>query len=104
MISANIQKRHIIRIHRYFPTHDITVYMPPLNKPRSFHIMASLDGRPTVMAGSGTDDVLLLELERYNEIKDIWEVLPNPQLPFENGTWGAAGVGNVPISLVIGCE
>ncbi len=67
--------------------------------------MASLDGRPTVMAGSGANVTeKLLELEKYNEIKDIWEVIPNVQLPFENGTWGAAGVGKVPISLVIGCQ
>ena len=80
--------------------------MPPLNKARSLHIMASLNGRPTVMAGSGADDTnpLVLELERYNEIKDVWEVLPNVQVPSESGTWGAAGVGNIPISLVAGCQ
>jgi hypothetical protein len=79
------------------------VYLPPLNKARSFHIMASLDGRPTIFAGSGNaTGTGITAIEQFDQVRDRWHVLESIKLDYE--ITAAAGVGNIPLQLITKCQ
>lgn len=64
--------------------------------------MASLDGRPTVLAGSGSNiSDPLLQIERYNEISERWQIVTDLELSEE--VWATAGVGNINFKDVATC-
>jgi len=77
----------------------VSVFLSPLGKPRAFHVMGSLDGRPAIVAGSGNGSVL--SVERYHEYFDKWEVLKLPVLPHERVF--SAGFGNLNYNKVLRC-
>ena len=58
-------------VERYSPKYDVSVYLPSMTKARSYHVLASLDGRPTVFAGSGSENgTEMIIIESFNEIRD----------------------------------
>jgi hypothetical protein len=88
--------------HRYSPVFDVSVFLSPLSKPRAFHIMGFLDGRPALVGGTGQHyNVSLLDVERYHEYFDRWEVLNAPLLTEERIF--SAGFGNLDQKTIKNC-
>jgi len=63
--------------------------------------MASLDGRPTIFAGSG-NATGLTTIEQFDQVRDRWHVLETIKLDYE--ITAAAGVGNIPLQLIKKCQ
>ena len=76
------------------------------------HIMASLDGRPTIFGGSGNvtgktgngktgmTETGMISIEQFDIVRDRWHEIPI-KLPYE--IYAADGVGNIPLDILKEC-